>query len=129
VRALLEGIAYSINSIYQVLNQLDPIAEIRLTGGFAKSELWCHILAGILGRTVSLPQVTEGSGLGAAIMAGKYLGLYSRFEDAAALVQIKKMLTPQPDEVDIYRKMFIIYQNIYHQMQDQFIALQQVNPK
>jgi gluconokinase len=129
VRALLEGIAYSINSIYQVLNQLDPIAEIRLTGGFAKSELWCHILAGILGRTVSLPQVTEGSGLGAAIMAGKYLGLYSRFEDAAALVQIKKMLTPQPDEVDIYRKMFIIYQNIYHQMQDQFLALQQVNPK
>jgi gluconokinase len=116
VRSVLEGIAYSIYSIYQVLDQMDRIEEIRLTGGFAKSDLWCQILASVFDRAVSIPQVTEGSGFGAAIMAGKHLGLYPRWEDAAALIQIREKLPPKPDEVPAYQKMFALYQNIYHQL-------------
>ncbi|MEW6661452.1 MAG: gluconokinase [Bacillota bacterium] len=129
VRSVLEGITYSIYSIYEVLDQLDHIEEIRLTGGFAQSDLWCRILASVFERSVSIPHVTEGSGLGAAIMAGKYLGLYSHWEDAAALIQIREKLQPEPVEVHIYRKMFAIYQNIYHQMEDQFLALRQLDDK
>jgi len=126
VRSVLEGIAYSIYSIYLALDQLDHIEEVRLTGGFAKSDLWCRILAGVLDRTVSIPQVTEGSALGAAIMAGKYLGLYSRWEDAQALIQIREKLPPKPDEASTYKKIYPIYLSIYHQMESQFLALQKL---
>ena len=47
-------------------------SEVRASGGFARSELWCQMLADMLGVPVTVPESVESSALGAA-----QLGLYA----------------------------------------------------
>lgn len=44
--------------------------EVVFASGASKSELWCQILADVLGIPVNVPNVKEATALGAAIMAG-----------------------------------------------------------
>ncbi|MCL2759866.1 MAG: autoinducer-2 kinase [Treponema sp.] len=63
--------------------------KIVFAGGAAKSKLWPQILADVLGIPVDVPVVKEATALGAAIMAGKGIGIYTSIKDAASnLVKI-----------------------------------------
>lgn len=71
VRAALEAIAFATN---QNLRQLESIAGMKakrifLCGGFAKSKLYCQILADVLGRNVLVYGSKNMSALGAALCA------------------------------------------------------------
>ncbi|MCL2277585.1 MAG: autoinducer-2 kinase, partial [Treponema sp.] len=57
--------------------------KIIFAGGAAKSVLWPQILSDVLGLPVETPAVKEATSLGAAIMAGKGIGLYSSVIEAA----------------------------------------------
>ena len=83
--------------------------KIVFAGGAAKSVLWPQILADVLGIPVDVPVVKEATALGAAIMAGKGIGLYAGVKEAArSLVKIEKTFLPDGANREVYDK---AYQN------------------
>src|SRR5262249_30224512 len=54
------------------------ITRITVSGGIARSDLMCEVLATVLGRPLERLESTEGPALGAAVTALAALGTYRR---------------------------------------------------
>lgn len=77
-RAVLEGIALEQRLHLQGVEEAtDRIAELIVMGGGSRSELWCQILADVLGRPIVRAGSTEATALGAGILAAAHSGLHS----------------------------------------------------
>jgi len=77
--------------------------KIVFAGGSSKSVLWSQILTDVLGIQVEVPVVKEATALGAAIMAGKGIGLYADVKETARkIVKIEKIFTPNKRNREIY---------------------------
>jgi xylulokinase len=76
-RALIESLACwawrNIAAIEAATAQ--PIERLTLIGGVARGALLPQVLADITGRVVELPDIAEASALGAALLAGRAIGL------------------------------------------------------
>ncbi|GMO22809.1 MAG: autoinducer-2 kinase [Termitinemataceae bacterium] len=91
--------------------------KIVFAGGAAKSNLWPQILADVLQITVQVPVVKEATALGAAIIAGKGIGLYNDIGDAAAkLAKIEKVFNPDPKNAEVYKKAYSTWRAAYDSM-------------
>lgn len=112
VRALYEGVAYSLKDCLEVLKSKDlGFTTARLTGGGARSALWRQIVADVLDITVELPAVADAS-YGAALLAGVGIGVFSDERAAADVVKIVSRATPDPERAAIYARGFPIYRDI-----------------
>jgi xylulokinase len=66
IRAVLEGVAFSLRDTLTIFDELQvPVAGIRLGGGGARSDLWRQIQADVYGRAVETLAVDEGAAYGA----------------------------------------------------------------
>jgi autoinducer 2 (AI-2) kinase len=77
-RAIQEAAAYATRRAAGLVRQLlGPAAgqQVLLSGGAARSSLWPQILADVLGCPVSVAGQTESAALGAAILAGRAVGV------------------------------------------------------
>jgi len=72
VRSVVEGVALQLSAIVAELDRLEPVTEIRATGGVFRSEVWRQVVAGALGHPLKVTGGAEGSALGAAA-----LGIYA----------------------------------------------------
>ncbi|HEX7295165.1 MAG TPA: xylulokinase, partial [Pyrinomonadaceae bacterium] len=71
VRAILEGVAFSLRDSFEIFREMNvPVESIRLGGGGARSKLWRQIQADIYGHSVDIVQAEEGAAYGAALLAG-----------------------------------------------------------
>lgn len=79
MRAVLEGVAYALRSIYDVFAENGSIDKMRIIGGGAKSELWRQIIADVLGCALEQPHMrsSDVTSLGAAAIAGNAAGILS----------------------------------------------------
>ena len=78
--------------------------KIVFAGGASKSSLWPQILANVLGVPVEVPVVKEATALGAAILAGKGIGIYPDIKEAARrLVKIEKTFSPNKENLEVYK--------------------------
>ena len=68
LRAIYEGIALSARDCYKKVEQ--PLSEITLVGGGARSRVWCQTLADVLGCKMMVPRGSQFGALGAAIAGG-----------------------------------------------------------
>lgn len=67
IRAAMEGVVFQVAAIADLIRRTGrPIREVRASGGFARSPLWCQMLADVLDTPVTVPPVVESSALGAA---------------------------------------------------------------
>jgi autoinducer 2 (AI-2) kinase len=88
--------------------------EIVFAGGASKGELWCQILADVTGCKIKIPNVTEATGLGAAISAGVGAGIYTDLASASKeLVGWAKEYTPNIENHQKYKKLRIKWEKIY----------------
>ncbi len=70
VRAILEGVVFSLRDSIEIFKELDiPIESIKL-GGAAKSPLWRQIQADVYGQQAETIAAEEGAAYGAALLAG-----------------------------------------------------------
>lgn len=112
VRALYEGVAYSLRDCRDVLrNRGLSFATARLTGGGARSALWRQIVADVLNVEVELPAVADAS-FGAALLAGVGIGVYADERDAAKVVKIVSRAVPDAARAAVYDRGFPIYRDI-----------------
>lgn len=111
MRAVLEGSAYFLRQLMD--RGGDPLEEMVTVGGGAKSPLWRQIFTDITGVRALVPRILETGTLGAAILAGVGVGLYTSVPDAAErVVDIVCEHTPDPQWQERYDRMYRIYREL-----------------
>ncbi len=131
VRALLEGSAYAVRDITDRMLAIGlPLRQIQVVGGGARSPLWRQIKADVTGLPVALPEITETTALGAALMAQVGGGDCSSLEEAAAqAVRIVEVRQPDQRQHENYLNYYRLYQSTYRALLpvfEQAASLQQV---
>lgn len=112
IRAVLEGVAFSLREALEVIHTLTPIHQLLATGGGARSSVWLKILADILQTELIAPKAEEGAAYGAAILAMVGVGAYSDLETAFKILpQASDVIQPQANPV--YESAFQKYQRLY----------------
>jgi xylulokinase len=101
VRAVMEGVAYSLKDTFSLFAELGiPVRSIRLGGGGARGKLWQQIQADVYGQPVELLEAEEGGAFGAALLAGVGVGAWPSVEAAcAATVRVAEVIEPKNAEV------------------------------
>jgi gluconokinase len=74
LRAAVEGVSLQLSAIVDQLERLEPVTEVRVTGGAFRATLWREVLAAALGRPITVVGQAEGSALGAAALGLVALG-------------------------------------------------------
>jgi sugar (pentulose or hexulose) kinase len=115
LRAVLEGVAFSIRDSYEHMPV--PINDIKLTGGGARSAVWPQIIADVTGKTVSIPAVEETGTLGAALNAAVAIGLFPTIEEAVhRCVRVTRRFEPDLKNQALYDELFGLYRQTYKTM-------------
>jgi len=116
-RAIMEAVGFIVRRNIEVIEGLGvSVNEIRALGGGARSRIWKQIEADITRRPVVTTTNEEAATLGAAVLAGKAVGLYSSIEEAASqMVQIKERFEPDPNNLAIYEETYQAYVHLYNQ--------------
>lgn len=88
-RAVLEGTCCELDLNLRVLEKLTgPAKSLRMTGGGTRSRRWMELRAEITGKEIEvLEHGAEASCVGAAILAGMGLGIFTGPEDANRRLQ------------------------------------------
>ena len=115
VRAILEGVAFSLRDTFTLFSELKvPVTSIRLGGGGARSSLWRQIQADVYGHAVELVEAEEGAAYGAALLAGVGAGLWPTVDAACSTaVRIASRVTPQPSDVATLNASYAAYRRVY----------------
>lgn len=115
-RAIMENTAMVTKGHLELVREAtgNAPAEIVFAGGASKGEVWCQIVADVLGIPVKVPVVKEATALGAAILAGYGAGLYTDIsETARRLVKWERTFTPNPDNHKAYEAMYAPWREVY----------------
>jgi xylulokinase len=114
-RATLEGVAYGLRDSLELLRELGVRPAVgRASGGGAKSDLWLHIVASVLGLPLERTESEEGSAFGAALLAGVRAGVFQDAADAVArCVRVRDRIEPDPDWSAAYERGYDRYRLLY----------------
>jgi len=95
-RAALEGIAFQVSDILEVMKQDSgvPMNELRVDGGACANDLLMQFQADILQVPVVRPKVIETTALGAAYLAGLAAGYWKNREDISRAWQVDRIFEP-----------------------------------
>ena len=128
VRAVLEGVAFSLRDVFALVSETapDPLRELRISGGGSNSPLWRQIIADVLGVPLSLTRTTEGVATGGAILAAVGAGWYASVPEAsAAMVEVTSTTEPGP-HAGAYDGAYAVYRSLYPALKDAFADLAEV---
>ena len=121
VRAVMEGVAYSLRDCLEIMPASDPSRPIPMGGGAAGSEVWCRIFADVLGRPVLRLKSGETETLGDMIVAAESLGLKQVGRDfGRRLAQEGDLIRPDEANRQLYEEGFAKYKALYHHLRDLF---------
>jgi len=115
IRAIMEGVAYSLQDTFTIFGEMKiPVASIRLGGGGARSPLWRQIQADVYGHEVEIVAAEEGAAYGAAILAGVGAGGWPTVEQACdAVVRVAKRVAPSPQDSAVMQTAYPRYRQVY----------------
>ncbi|CAM4125076.1 gluconokinase [Paenibacillus alkaliterrae] len=118
LRAAMEGVLFQITAIVSLMKQAgEQPREVRASGGFARSALWCQMMADMLGVPVRVPDSVESSGLGAA-----QLGLYAMEGCHGSLLRWKEtegsLYEPDATNHRLYQGILPLYLNLYDRLKE-----------
>ncbi|MBN1393952.1 MAG: xylulokinase [Pirellulales bacterium] len=125
VRAIMEGVAYSLRDSLAIFEQLDvPVRRIRATGGGSRSPLWRQIQADVFGRKVAAISTEEGSAYGAALLAAVGAGAFTNVEEACrAVIREVDRTSVNRKTKSYYDRAFPVYQQLYRSLKDDFKSI------
>ncbi|WHY86021.1 xylulokinase [Neobacillus novalis] len=114
-RSVLEGITFSLNETVEIFrNNGKKIDSIVSIGGGAKNETWLQMQADIFDAKIEKLTSEQGPGMGAAMLAAYGCGWFSSLKECAEqFTHIDKTYHPNKENVETYKKLFKIYQQVY----------------
>ena len=113
IRAVLEGVAFSLRDTFTLFAELGiPVEKIRLGGGGARSPLWRQIQADVYGQPVEILEAEEGGAFGAALLAGTGAGAWPSVE-AACAATIRPAAIIEPQNAAAMTEAYSHYRRVY----------------
>jgi xylulokinase len=128
VRAVLEGVAFSLRDVFELVRETspEPLRDLRASGGGTNSALWKQIIADVLGVPISLTRTAEGVATGAAILAAVGAGWYPSVAEACeSMVEVADTTAPGPNAGD-YEAAYAVYRELYPALKSSFADLAEV---
>jgi xylulokinase len=115
VRAVQEGVAYSLQDTFSLFDDLGiPVTGIRLGGGGARGALWRKIQAGIYGHTVEILTAEEGGAFGCALMAGVGVDHWKNLDEACGqAIEVAERITADHADVAAYKAGYAKWRRVY----------------
>jgi len=87
--------------------------ELNIIGGGAQSNIWCQIFADVLNRKIKqVKNPIQANARGAAFIASVGLGFID-WNDIPKYTEYSNIFTPNPENREIYDKLFKEFINIY----------------
>ncbi len=119
VRAILEGVAFSLRDTLTIFAEMNvPVEMIRLGGGGARSPLWRQIQADVYGQTIEIVEAEEGAAHGAALLAGVGVGVWSSVDEACeAAVHVRTRVEPNAESARVMNERYKAFQSLYPVLQ------------
>ena len=112
IRAVQEGVAYSLKDCFELLPQ--GKYHIRISGGGAQGDLWRKIIASCLNQNVERIKQSEGGALGVAILAMVADHIYPSIKAATeAIIKVLDITSPDPSWIKEYEKGYELYKDAY----------------
>lgn len=116
VRAVLEGVAYSLRDCYLAMREVGIEATAwRAAGGGANGRVWMDIFASVLDDPITVLKGAQGPAYGAAILAAQGVQLLAANEAKRWLADGEQIL-PQAQWTARYEALYPIYRSAYQQL-------------
>lgn len=114
-RAVLEGVAYGMRDSIEIIREMGvPVAQVRASGGGARSSFWRQIMADTHGAPFCTINVDEGPSYGAAILASVATGCHASVEQACdAIIRVVDECPVNAANAAVYDRWFKEYQAAY----------------
>ena len=129
-RAIEEGIAYEHRLAMEGIQAAtgERIGEYVILGGGSNSDLWCQIMADVLGATVTRAHTAEATCLGAGILCAAGVGWFSSVEEAAsAMTGVAESFHPEDRARELYDQLFTeVYRPLFPAVQPRLQRLSQL---
>lgn len=116
IRAVLEGVTYSLYDCLLVLKEMNISPEtMLLCGGGAKSKLWKNMICNTFALPVATSKSAEAPALGVAVLAAVGAGIYSSVPEACRVMTAVNpdLLEPDEEKTNEYRAFHNVYSSVY----------------
>ncbi len=108
-RSLIEGICFSLRSVYNVLEELmGKVDRIYVNGGFTRSEEWLRILASVMDKEIVVSENYETPSLGAVMLGLLATGQVDSLEELDSMLDRGRSYYPDQNR-KVYDDLFKIY--------------------
>jgi xylulokinase len=126
-RAVLEGVSFGLRDSLELMRELGlGIAQVRASGGGARSTLWRQILADVFNTEIATVNVTQGAAYGAALLAGVGAGVYPDVAAACERVIKQTGRTAPGPATKTYEAYYPRYRALYPALAPEFAAINRV---
>jgi len=125
IRSVMEGVALNMRIIMNsFIEQGAVINKIRLIGGGAKGNVWRRILADVFNKTIIIPNLLdEATSMGAALIGGVGVGIYSDFDFINKMFRIKEIINPDENNSKIYNRIYPAFKGAYKGLKEVYEIL------
>jgi xylulokinase len=115
VRAILEGVAFSLRDTFTIFDEMDvPVRAVRLGGGGARGALWRQIQADVYNHEVEVLEAEEGAAYGAALLAGAGTGVWPSVDAACdAVVRVATRVAPDSGASAVLDQRYGAFRKVY----------------
>lgn len=134
IRAVFEGVAYNIRWLLHYVEKFIEkfvkkekpeqikggkiLPELTIIGGGGQSDVWCQIFADVLDRKIKrVKNPIQANARGAAYIAAVGLD-YITWDHIPKHIEYSDVFTPNPDNRELYDKLYEQYLEIYDKMGD-----------
>jgi xylulokinase len=105
---------YFVDGIRSLRRMGIDTTEFIATGGGARSDAWLQIKADIFGVPFARPRLSEGSLVGAAMLAGIGTGVFGSAREAVKrFVSVERVFTPDPARHAVYQEKMALYRQVF----------------
>jgi len=105
-RAVMEGVAFGIKDCMALMEDAGTsFRNIYISGGGAKSELWCAVMAGVLEKKLMRLEVDQGPAMGAAV---------------ARTLRVRDEIRPPRKDYKRYREAYARFRRLYPMLAPHF---------
>jgi xylulokinase len=112
--AALEGVAFSLAQNLRIIEESGlPLGRLAAVGGGSRNGLWMQMTSDILGRPLSLPEVSVGGSYGCALLGALATGALAGFDELAAVIRQEREILPDMERHERYRPFMAIYDELY----------------
>ncbi len=129
-RAVIEGLGFALCEGMERIQKKGrvKVEMAAVSGGASQSDEICKITADIFNLPMVKGSTHETSGLGAAIITAKGLGIYKSLDEAVTgMVQIKQTFEPDQENVKIYQELYSrVYAKMYKALEPLYSQIREI---